>query len=48
MEFLEAIICLKKAMEAKSDSDTNSNWCTWTIPKGVVKEVEELALMVEF
>ena len=32
----------KQIVKHESDADTNYNWCTWKIPKGLVKGLEKL------
>ena len=33
---------LKKTMEHKGESYINCSWCTWKMPKGLVKGLEDL------
>ena len=43
-KYLDLARELKKTIEHESDSDTNCGWCIGTIPKGLVKEWENLEI----
>ena len=31
-------------MEHEGDGDINGNWCTWKIPKGLIRRLEGLGI----